>query len=203
MKHFIIFLRTNNHCVTFLVRAPSLREAMAKYFVEEMQGAELLEDGSIQTGDGWGGKTIYTNPLECIESEEKSQDGLYGQSWEIRELRDEPWDADFAEVFCSADPSDIEGYISLCRPVFSKEFPRSRARAFVWYLKDGPLVTFHRRINPRRRWPVEIIARYFMPWNEWGQIQPWHGTYDDILAQMKVEYPLPVAVPTHFDITIT
>ena len=78
-----------------------------------------------------------------------------------------------------------------CRPTFREAFPKLRARAFVWYLKDGPLVTFHRRVHPRRRWPVEIIARYLLPWDEWGQVRPWHGNYDDILEQMNVAYPLP------------
>ena len=141
----------------------------------------------IRTDDGWGGQTVYAHPLECIESEEKSQDGLYDQSWEIRELRDEHWGAEFAEVFCSANPSEIEERLSNhAATPFREAFPKSRARAFVWYLKDGPLVTFHRRVNPRRRWPVEIIARYLLPWDERGQVPQWHGTYDDILEQMKM-----------------
>ena len=50
MRHFIIFIRSDNHCVNYLVRAPSLRDAMATYIVREMQGAELLEDGSHPNG---------------------------------------------------------------------------------------------------------------------------------------------------------
>jgi hypothetical protein len=148
-------------------------------------------DGLIETEDGWGGRIVDQHPLECIESEEKSQDGLHGISWEIRKLREEHWEAKMAEVFCSADPDAIQDYIASCRPIFREAFPTSRARAFVWYLKDGPLVTFHQRKNRRRRWPIKIMARYLLPWNEWGQVRPWHGDYDDILEQMDVEYPFP------------
>ncbi len=164
---------------------------MATYFVSQMQGAVVLDDGSIRTSDGWSGTIIYSHPLECIESEEKALDGLHGYSWEIRELQDQHWGAEVAEVFCSAEPYSLAQYVGLCRPVFREAFPKSRARAFVWYLKDGPLVSFHRRKHPRRRWPVEIIARYLLPWKEWKQVRLWHGTSDDILEQMAVEYPLP------------
>lgn len=191
MKHYIIFQRTNNHCVTWLVRASSLREAMAAHYLHDMAGAEHLDDGSIQTGDSYGGKIIYSHPLECIESEVKSLDGIGGHSWEMRELQDQHWEADFAEVFGSNDPADVEEYINACRPVFCKAFPKSRARAFVWYLKEGPLVTFHRRKEQRRRWPIQIMARYLLPWKDWEQVREWHGTHDDLLEQMIVEYPLP------------
>ena len=187
MRYFVIFERSYDHCVMRLERAPSLREALATYSLRR-QGAELLEDGSIQMGDSYtnNGKMIFSHPLECIESMEKA-DHWNGNSWEIQELWDQYWEDQSAQIFSSSDPDDIRGYIDVCRPIFRAAFPQSRAEAFVWPLKDGPLVTFHRRKNPRRRWPIEIMARYLMTWKDWEQVLPWHGTYDDILEQMLIK----------------
>ena len=193
-KHFIVFQRTGGHCATWLVRASSLAEALTKYYIQETCGAELLADGSIRTQGCGNTLVVYTHPLECIESEMKSYDGLVGRSWEIRELQEQHWQEDFAEVFCSADPDEIESYIRLCRPEFHKAFPQSRARAFVWYLKSGPLVTFHRRKKKQCRLPIEVLGRYHLPWKTWPQVNEWHGTYDDILEQMATEYPLPQGI---------
>ena len=190
-KHFIIFQRTDGHCATWLVRASSLAEAMTKYHIQESGTAELLADGAIRTQGCGSTLLVYSHPLECIESEFKSADGLDSRSWEIRELQEQHWQEDFAEVFCSADPYAIENYIRLCRPEFHKAFPQSRARAFVWYLKSGPLVTFHRRKKKQCRWPIEVLGRYHLPWKTWPQVNEWHGTYDAILEQMDTAYPLP------------
>ncbi len=102
MKHYIIFFRTNAHCAVFTVCAPSLAEAMATYSVK-YRGAERLEDGSLKTGDGYGGQIIYSHPLECFESEEKA-DGWNGNTTEIRELLEADLNKPFAEPFWSADP---------------------------------------------------------------------------------------------------
>ena len=190
-KHFIVFQRREGHCATWLVGAASLNEALMKYFVQIDGSVEILNDGSIRT-QGWGNiPVVYESPLECIESELKSSDGIWGNSWEIRELQDQHWQADFAEVFCSADPSEIANHIRLCQPLFHKEFPHSRARAFVWYLNSGPLVSFHRRKKKRCRSPIEVLRRYHLPWKTWPKVTEWHGSHDDILEQMAIEYPLP------------
>lgn len=181
MKHYVIFFRTYAHCAMFFVHAASLVEAMVIYSIQ-YKGVELLENGSLKSGDGWGGDVIYSHTLECIESEERA-DGWNGNSWEIQELKDTDWNTPFAEAFWSNDPDDIKTWIEMARPIFRAAFPKSRAKAFVWYLKEGILVTFHRRKSPTRRWPIEIMARYLLPWKDKDRVQPWHGTYDDILAQ--------------------
>ncbi len=189
-RHFIIFQRTSGHCTTWLARADSLAEAMTKYCGESC-GEEILADGGIRTQGCGKAMVVYTHPLECIESEMKSYDGVDGYSWEIRELQEEHWQANFAEVFCSAAPAEVENHIRLCRPQFRQAFPQSRARAFVWYLKSGPLVTFHRRKEKRCRWPIEVLGRYHLPWKTWPQVNEWHGAYEAILEEMATEYPLP------------
>jgi hypothetical protein len=191
-RTFIVFQRTSAHCSTWFVRADSPKSAMAAFCVHDTVGAELLEDGSISYPGCGNAHIVYGNPLECIESEMKSYDGLCGHSWEIRELREEHWRASIAEVFCSADPDDVEGHIRQCRPLFRASFPRSRARAFVWYLNSGPLISFHRRKDPACRTPIEILARYHIAWNDRDNVVEWRGTHNDILARLAVEYPLPV-----------
>ena len=186
-KHFIIFQRTDNHCATWLVRAATLGEAMLKFGVREGADTVLLEDGSISCSGCGRKRCVYTHPLEYIESENKSSDGLWGQSLEIKELREEHWQANFSEVFCSNSPGDVEDYIKGCRPKFRETHLHSNARAFIWYLKTGPLITFHRRKVKRCPWPIEVLGRYHLLWETWPQAVEWHGTLDDILEQMSLE----------------
>lgn len=208
MQHFIVFERTAGHCYTRLIRAGSLYEALITSIVADSLKS-IHRDSVLTTPDG----TTYSHPLAYIESLCKSNDKfdelqvrdkdnqlLNGQSWEIRALPAEALNAEVADVFCSAEPWSLNGYISLCRAEFRKKHPRSRARAFVWYLNDGPLVTFHRRLNKAHRSPIEIVGRYLIPWQRqhWPRpytlsqemVQEWHGTYDDLLEQLRVDYPL-------------
>jgi hypothetical protein len=190
LNHYIIFLRTDGHCAVWLTRAASLRDAMVTYALDQF-GAELCDDGRLAVDDGYGGQTLYEHPLACIEAEAKIWNGGTGwNGWEVRQLQQEHWDAGFAEVVCSENPFDVEDYIENCRPFLRQKYPRSRARAFVWYLKDGPLVTFYRPARRRRRWPIEILGRFHLPWPEWPQVREWLGSYDDILDQMNTEAPL-------------
>jgi hypothetical protein len=186
-KHFICFQRTSGHCANWLIRAPSLREALIKYALKECSGAELREDGSISVDDGYGGKTLYPHPLACIESEVKVPcGGEDWHGWEIRQLQQAHWDADFTEIFCSENPYDLENYIELCRPLLRQRYPRSRAKAFVWYLNDGILVTFYRPIRKGRPLPIEVLGRYQLTSQKWPEAVEWHGSYDDILEQMII-----------------
>jgi len=191
LNHYIFFLRTGGHCATWLARASSLRDAMLHYALEQCAGAELREDGCLLVDDGCEGQFIYEHPLACIEAEEKTWErGRGWNGWEVRQLQPQHWEAAFAEVFCSEDPSDVEDYIERCRPLLHQHYPRSRARAFVWYLKDGPLVTFYRQ-ERQRCVPMKVLGRYHLPWEQGAQVCEWTGSYDDILAQMATEYPLP------------
>ena len=205
--HFIIFERNVGHCVIELVQAGSLREALTIYamkvFTVQINSAgDLLLTASAKNA-------IYMHPLEFIENNCKSESKfdelqwddkrdqlLNGSSWEIRLLPEQAWNANYAEVFCSSSPWSLGEYIRLCRPVLRQDFPRSRARAFVWYLQDGPLVTFYRRRDSGET--IEIIERYIIPWQrdkypnpytlDSNTVEKWQGTYDDLLTQIKIEY---------------
>lgn len=203
MAHFIVFHRSFGHCVTHLIQAGSLREALAKYAVKELD-CGVQEDGTLIYDN-----RKYSYPLELIEAEykrhsrydelqwdEKQDKLLNGSSWEIHALPTAAWEAETAEVFCSAEPYSIGSYIELCRPVLRKKIPHSRARAFVWYLKDGPLVTFYR--GKFDTGPLEIVGRYLIPWQRQhypkpytmteDMVQEWHGSFDDVLDQMHVNF---------------
>ena len=206
--HFIIFERAIGHCVTELVQAASLREALTLY-VTKVFAVKVNGEGYLTSNAGTKDPP-YLHPLEFIEAnckatskfDELEWDGknvrlLNGSSWEIRLLPELAWQANFAEVFCSAEPWSLGEYIGLCRSALRQQFPRTRVRAFVWYLHDGPLVTFYRR--KRNRDSIEIVKRYIIHWQRQNyprpyvltseMVQEWQGTYDDLLTQIKLEYP--------------
>lgn len=183
MKHFGIFRRTEAHCANWLVSAPSLRDALVIYALDQCANARLREGRSIAVDDGYGGEIVFDHPLACIESEEKT-----GGEWQVRELVKGHWEAAIAEVFCSENPADVNEHIEACRPLLRWRYPRARAQAFLWHLNEGSLITFYRS---RRRQSIEILGRYILPWSGWPQAQEWRGDYDDILAQLATAYPLP------------
>ncbi|MFN3649943.1 MAG: hypothetical protein ACK47B_10200 [Armatimonadota bacterium] len=177
-SRYILFHRTEGHCVTWLVQATDLREALVRFLLDAWGDAgELLPDGSLVDDDGLGWRVVYTHPLQAIEANYK-----ICEDWEIRSLDEPSLQAEVAEVFCSADPSDLDKHISAARRALREAHPRSRARAFVWYLRSGPLVTFYRR--PRRGAVLEIVARYLLPWKDWPNARPWTGSYDDLLGEL-------------------
>lgn len=189
-RHFIIFQRTPNHCATWLLKADTLYDAFRKYALDQF--AREGENGDLIVNTGSDDPIIFDHPLPCIEAIEKNQPyyRLGWSGWEIREIGQECWDAEMAEVFCSENPYDIREYISLCRPLLSESLPDSKARAFVWYLKDGPLVTFYRKRSSRWDWhPLQYLGRFLIPWAESSKPREWQGTYDDILDQMRIVFP--------------
>lgn len=168
-----------------MVRATSLRNAIQTWILNECSDTELLENGNIRGKNPPWQPIDYTHPLEFIESYEKSLDGLHGFMWEIQRFDERKLDREFWTVLLSKDPQAVEGYINECRPIFRKSFPRVRSHAFVWYLKSGALVTFHRVKQKSVSAPIEILARYLLPWRT-DTVVPWDGTLDDILEQMNL-----------------
>jgi len=165
---------------------------MAKFAVHYLSAKHEV-DGSISVEDSDGSQVRYAHPLECVESELKVRNGRERQDWEIRELRDEHWRAGLAEVFCSANPAEVEERIRECRPQLAARFPKARADGFVWYMADGALVTFYRRPPARRSRRIEILARYFMPFRgaDREAVLEFTGTCEEIAARLAIDYPLP------------
>jgi hypothetical protein len=189
-KHYIVLYEADSHNVVWLIAAESIAEAMTRYCTGSGSDATVQSDGSIVSA-ACAAPVVYEHVLQYIESEYKSEGGPIGSVWEIRELRDEHWNASLAEVFCGPNPTEVADHVRRCKARFNSAFPRQRARAFVWYLRTGPLVTFHRRKRKSCKVPIEVIARYHLPWREPSVIEEFLGGFDEIIAHLAIEYPLP------------
>jgi hypothetical protein len=181
-KHYLIFSRPGEgHSVVHLVRAHTPLEAIQQLMREDDDTLVFASDGSIVMP--YGRKRIYyPHPLAYIEANEK----VWGE-WQIRELPEHVWGADYEEIFCGENSDDIEWYLDYCRPVLRREFPRSRAPGFVWYLRHGVLVTFYRRSRP---FEIQELGRYLIPkivrrgMREGSHVSAWTGGYSDLLDQL-------------------
>lgn len=167
--HYLIFDRYAHSVVTF-VRAEGVAEAMVSYIAND--------DPSFNSGDD-----PTEHPLAYIESVYKTT-----REWQIRALPEWAWQDAFVEAFCGEEvaggPSEV---IDDCRTVFARDFPRRRARAFVWYLRSGILVTFYQK---GRRSRIDVLRRYL--WSLEGDghvIQAWNGDYDEIIDALRLEPP--------------
>ena len=171
-KTYLIFVR-NAHSVIYFVRAISLSEAMCKYITEQSSKVVLLPDGSLQDED-----IHYPHPLAPIEANEK----VHGE-WQIRELPEWVLQGHVVEAFCGESQDGPASVIAECRKHFAEAFPKARAKAFVWYLKQGTLVTFYRRKNP---FEVVILKRYLWDWDGNNlAIVEWKGGYEQILESLE------------------
>jgi hypothetical protein len=122
-KHYSIFMGPRGgHAATFFVRAPTPLAAIQRFMEEEDGTLTFSPDGSVLAP--YGRKPIhYPHPLAYIEACHKTEG-----EWSIDELPDWVWEADYQEVFCGENSSDIEDYLDRCRSVLRQEVPRSPAR---------------------------------------------------------------------------
>src|SRR5947209_8560293 len=140
-KHYLIFTGGRGyHSVVYLLRAPTLLGAIQRFLQEENSQVTFGPDGSVREPDGRRVLT-YPHPLAYVEAQYKTH-----EEWQIRELPEWVWEREYTEdIFCGENADDIEWHVERCRPLLRQEFPRSRVPAFVWYLRDGALVTFYRK----------------------------------------------------------
>jgi len=200
MSDFIVFKRTAGHCYVERIPADSLIDALQKYLAYDLEASPVPDSARVELD----GKCYHC--LELVEFWHKANSKydeleldsagvlLNHQSWQINEAGYPADKHGVVPLLCSYEPSSIANYIELCRGIFRKAHPRSRARAFVWYLRHGPLVTFYRNRDPNLDKPLEIAARYLIRWQKDKYPQPysltpemieeWPGTYDDILEQL-------------------
>lgn len=165
-KRYLIFER-EWHSVVQMIRADTTTQALWDYIAEQNRDAVLQADGSVIDGD-----IHFPHPLAYIEARYKTEG-----EWQIRELPDWAWEDNFAEVFCGESADGGPSVISDCRKHFAREFPKIRARAFLWYLKNGTLVTFYRR----RGTEINLLKRYLWNWDGHQlTVEEWHGSYDEI-----------------------
>jgi hypothetical protein len=181
---YLIFEQPTAHPVVYLSQSESPLEAIRAYIREEEPGAEFGADGSLRVA--WDGyEVMYPHPLAYVEAACKS----LGE-WQIRELPVEPARAPLTEAFCGEDTSDVAAHLDACRPLLRRQFPRSRAPGFLWYLRDGLLVTCYRK---RRPGEIQVLARFVRRWDAGGDYVLWNGDYEELLGGLYLG-PGPVAV---------
>lgn len=176
MKHFVVF-SADAHPTVWLINSETLIEALYNYISEDY--SDFYKDGTWSIPDGHGGENIYLHPIELIENEEKCL-----HEWDIREVTDKNWNAPISEGLVGENPWDIQEHIRYALSAKHHIQPGQKPRAFVWYLQDGPLVTFYKRTRKRHPKPIIITERLLLPWKTWPQANFWHGTYNDIVEQM-------------------
>jgi hypothetical protein len=166
------------HSVVYFSRGTSVEDAIRRW-VDAARWPGIIAwhpDGSLT--ERFGRATMqYPHVLALIEANYRIR-----AEWQIRELPEWMLDLSVAEIFCGED-STVDRYIEACRPLLRAEFPRSRAKAFVWYTTDGPLVTFYNGRNERQ---YRVIRRYLLATDSGWTPEPWHGDYDELCRRLDV-----------------
>src|SRR4051812_34323677 len=129
-RAFIIFSGgRGNHSDVYSVRASTPLAAIQRWMLEMSWDLVFRPDGSVLMPNGRK-PILYPHPLAYIEANEK-----VFTEWQIREIPVGAWEKECEGLFCGECAYDIEGHVERCLPIFRQEFPRSRSRAFVWYLQ--------------------------------------------------------------------
>lgn len=173
-KHFIVFHKgaDGGHAGVYFVLAEEASQAVIRFIQYENDNVVIREDGSL-TDDN----LVYPHPLAYIEAYYKP----FGE-WQIRALPDWTLQEHVAEVFCGESGDGPAGVIAVCRRELLKAFPRSRAKAFVWYLNQGTLVTFYRKTKP---FQIEVLKRYLWDWKDHMEtLEEWNGDHAQIVAAL-------------------
>ena len=176
-KRYLVYSKgaDGGHSVVYLILAENVTQAMARFIVNQNDCLKLQADGSILEG-----LDSIWHPLAYVEANYK----IHGE-WQIRELPEWTLQQQIAEVFCGESSDGPAEIIAICRSELKKVFPRSRAKAFVWYLKQGTLVTFYRRKKP---FQIEILKRYLWNWDgREERLEEWAGDYSQIAADLLLE----------------
>ena len=165
---YLIFERHTATRVS-LVRAASLTDAVCAYIAERTEEDIVLQpDGSLRViGQS------YPHPLAFIEALFKVD-----SEWQIRRLPEWAGASHTVTEFWGEDARYPAEMIKQCRPIFRKAFPRNRAKAFVWFLEQGTLVTFYHKVKP---YQIAVLARYLWSWKTGTlTITEWQGDYQQI-----------------------
>lgn len=175
-QRYLIFLR-DAHSVVYFAQGQTTEEALWNYIREMSSEAKRNAEGSISVDS-----IQYPHPLAYIEANEKIH-----HEWQIRRLPDWTWEDPFSEIFCGESRDGPLDVIAECRKHFVKDFPGSRAKAFVWYLEQGTLVTFFRK---KGAFTITVLKRYLWDWD--GKeltIAEWTGDYAEITRSLCLMPP--------------
>jgi hypothetical protein len=174
-RSFLIFDHVTAHPVVYLACARTPDDAV-RTFIQEMDGDVTFEtDGGVRVRYERTERR-YLHVLAYIEAFYKQ----HGE-WQIRELPSGSGPAGLTEAFCGENASDVAYHLAECRKLLRRDVPRSRAPGFLWYLRDGVVVTFYRKAGP---WRIEILKRYVRRWEGAGEYEPWTGSHAELMDQL-------------------
>lgn len=175
-QRYLIYFRGRNgnfggHAVVHLVEASTPTDALWRYLWRAVDSDIVRRpDGSIEEAG-----IVYAHPLDLIEAGFKR----YGE-WQMRLLLEPTPEEPCAEAFCGEDADNVADVIAECR----RKFGTKRAKAFVWYLREGMLVTFYRKGKPYR---IKVLERYLCSYAG-GKItiKPWKGDHKDLMDALHL-----------------
>lgn len=176
MRHFLIYYgggQWHGHNVAYLACAETPLAAIQTY-LREVDGLEVTEAGAV-CWRGGRAERWYPHALAYIEAAYRPY-----REWLIREIPAPAWSQPIVEVMCGEEAGRVGDYVAQCRPLLRQEFPRSRARAFVWYLRDGVMVVFY---QPTRKDDIRVQRRFVRRWED-REYQPWNSGYQELLDQL-------------------
>ena len=165
------------HSVVYFVQGQTTEEAIWNYISEISSSATRHADGSISEDT-----LQYPHPLAYIEAIDKIH-----HEWQIRDLPDWAWADPFSEIFCGESMDGPPEVIAECRKRLVQDVPGSRAKAFVWYLNQGTLVTFYHKKSP---FNITVLKRYLWNWNGTElTVKEWAGDYAEIVDSLSLVPP--------------
>ncbi len=181
-KRYLIYHKGANgssggHALIYFVYAADATQAIVRFLLNESSIVEE-ENGTLRA---YG--AVYPHPLAYIEASYK----FYGE-WQIRELPDWTLHQPVSEIFCGESDDGPPFIIAICRTALRRQFPgRYRARAFVWYLRQGTLVTFFK--GGARR--MKILKRYLWSWDgHTERVVEYNGDYKQLMNDLLIS-PVP------------
>lgn len=170
------YLIFEHHAATVvsLVRAATLTDAVCAYIAQRTEEDTVLQpDGSLRVSG-----QNYPHPLAFIEASFKVD-----SEWQIHLLPEWGGAGQRVMEFAGEDARYPAEMIEDCRPIFRKMFPRSRAKAFAWFLEQGTLVTFYHKTRPHK---ITVLARYLWSWASGTlTVEEWHGDYQQIANSLR------------------
>lgn len=102
-------------------------------------------------------------------------------------MPDWAWTNPFSEIFCGESLDGPPAVIAECRKRLVKDVPGSRAKAFVWYLAQGTLVTFYHK---KGAFNITVLKRHLWNWNGREMtVEEWTGSYDEIVNSLNLMPP--------------
>lgn len=176
MDHFLVFYKPAGfHSSAWLTYAADPRSAV-RQFLECDQGSNLCPSATSTTGIQLkDGEEVcqYEHELALIEERYKR----WGE-WGLRRVPKEAWTNACEEIYVGEHPLQVEDYVENC--ISSLGF-QPAPKAFLWYLRSGPLVTFYQETENDR---IDVVGRYSWRPPTDGGWSEWTGSYQDLLEAL-------------------